>query len=88
MSMPADSPPGPLAYAPKWARDTARTGSAADSEQPLRAAAEYLLWAVESPDPDERAAMLGLARRWLRRSERTGNAGDPSYRAAGQPPHY
>jgi hypothetical protein len=83
MSMPADSLPGPLAYAPKWARDTARTGAAADSEQPLRAAAEYLLWAVESPDPDKQAAMLSLARRWLRRSERTCNAGDPSYRAAG-----
>jgi hypothetical protein len=83
MSTPADSLPGPLAYAPKWARDTAQTAAAADSEQHLRAAAEYLLWAVESPDPNEQSAMLSLARRWLRRSERTGNAGDPPYRAAG-----
>jgi hypothetical protein len=42
-------------------------------------AAKCLLWAVESADPDEQAAMLkNPAQTWLQRSEQTRNSSTPT----------
>jgi hypothetical protein len=71
MSTPTAAPTGHLAYAPKRARDAVI--ASADVERHLRAAAECLLGAVESVDPDEQETMLQVARQCLQESERSWN---------------